>query len=141
MSGANRKYDEGHQLCEYIWRYYDHLLTGQERALCHAVSLELRARHARSYEEAEQIRKLTTYFFDEDVAEIAEHGLDTFRLKCCDRLLEEYGGEIYINRCERCRRIVVSPISCACLWCGHHWYERRSEMIAKAGSSIYPKPS
>ena len=141
MNGPKRQYDEGHELREYIWRNYQHVLTERERSLYIAAIQELRARHASSYDQAEGIRRTRVYFFDEDVAEIVEHGPEDFRLQCCDRLLAEYGGEIYINRCERCRRIVVSPISCACLWCGHHWYERRSEMIAKAGFSIYPKPS
>jgi len=136
----NGEYEEGYELRRYVWRNYKHALTEREKALHHASILELKARRAPSESSAHNLRNMQGYFFDADVAAIAESGLGAFVQQCCDRLLRDYSDRIHINRCERCNRIVASPIACACLWCGHHWYERRPEMVARAASSIYPKP-
>jgi len=134
------EYVESNELRHYIWKNYKHALTERESALHRAALLELKARHieTKSADSGASLRGKPGYFFDADVAAIAELGLETYVEKCCERLLRDYENEIYINRCERCNRIVVSPIACTCLWCGHHWYERRSEMMARAASSIYP---
>jgi hypothetical protein len=132
------EYDEAYQLQYYIWRNYRHALTNREHALYHAALLELNARHARSEDLAVRLREIPGYFFNAEVAAIAETGLVAFERQCCERLLTDYADQIYINRCECCKRIVVSPIACVCMWCGHEWYERRSEMFARAASSIYP---
>jgi hypothetical protein len=134
-----RNYEEGVELRRYIWRNYRHALTNREKALHDAAMLELKARHARSEASAARLRSMPGYFLDADVVAIAERGLDSFVEQCRERLLRDYAAEIYLNRCERCNRIVASPIACACLWCGHHWYERRSEIVARAASSIYPQ--
>lgn len=83
---------------------------------------------------------MPSYFFDDEVKAIAESGLGVFERQVSARLQRDYAAEIYLNRCARCQRLVASPIACACRWCGHHWYERRGEMLARAKSSIYPRP-
>ncbi len=134
----NGEYVEDYELRRYIWRNFNHAFTEHEHALYSAATLELKARHARSDADATRYRQTPGYFFDEDVAAVTSSGLSAFK-QCCDRLLWDYRSEIYINRCDRCQYIVASPIACACLWCGHHWYDRRSEMVARAASTIYPK--
>ena len=131
-------YDEDTELKRYVWRNYSHALTEREQSLHCAATLELKARHARTGAASAKLRHRPGYFFDTDVAAIAESGLEAFEQQCCQRLLHDYADLIYINRCERCLRIVASPIACACLWCGHHWYDRRLEMIARSTSNIYP---
>ena len=123
------KYEEGVELRPYIWRNYRHALTDREKGLHDAAMLELKARHARSESSAARIRGMPGYFFDADVASIAESGLAFYVRQCCERLLRDYEDQIRINRCERCKRIVASPIACACLWCGHHWYALLSKII------------
>jgi hypothetical protein len=132
------EYVEDFVLRRYVWRNYTHALTKRERALYRAAALEIQARHASNDEMAVKIRRVEGYFYDPDVGEIAERGLDFFEARCCERLLKDYGNQIYVNRCERCRRIVASPIACACRWCGHQWYERRAQMLERSRSLIYP---
>ena len=133
------EYVEDYELRRYVWRNFNHALTEREHAFYSAATLELKARHSRSDAVAARYRQMPGYFFDADVAAIADGGLGVFEQQCCDRLLREYRSEIHINRCDRCQRIVASPVACACVRCGHHWYTRRSEMVARAASSIYPK--
>ena len=133
-----REYNEDYELRRYVWKNYNHALTARERALYAATMLELKARHASSPAMADSLRQIPGYFHDQDVDLIASMGLSAFQQQCCERLLREFSTEIFINRCERCHRILPSPISCACIWCGHHWYDRRPEMKARAKSSIYP---
>ena len=137
------EYVEDIRLRLYIWKNYRHVLTEREKALHHASVLEIKATHAekRSDFSATRLRNIPGYFFDADVAAITktQNGLSLFVQQCCEHLLRDYADQIFINRCERCNRIVASPIACACLWCGHHWYERRQEMVARAASAIYPR--
>ncbi len=135
-----RDYDEDYELRRYVWHNFNHALTEREHALHAAATLELKARHSSSDTVAARYRQMPDYFIDADVAAIAEIGLGAFEQQCCDRLLREHGSEIRINRCERCHHILASPVACACVWCGYHWYDRRSEMVALAASPIYPKP-
>lgn len=135
-----RAYDETAELRSYVWRHFNHMLTERERALHRAAILELKARGASG--EAfppTYFRRQPGYFADAEALQIAETGLSSFEQRCCDRVLRDHRGQVYINCCERCGRIVASPIACACTWCGHHWYERRAEMIARATSPIYPE--
>ena len=138
-NAVQRQYDEEFELLRYVWRNYHHLRTERECALREAAILETKARQALSSGSAEGYRDMAGYFLDAEVAAIADSGLDSFDRLCCRRILQDYVDDIYINRCEHCGRIVVSPIACTCLWCGHNWYERRSEMVARATTTIYPK--
>ena len=130
-----REYDEESELHRYVWCNYRHAITEREKALHRAAIIELKA------ENAPHLRDGTPgHFYDADVAAIVECGLIAFEEQCCKHLLRHFADEIFINRCGRCNRIVASPIACTCLWCGHSWYERRPEMVARAASPIYPRP-
>jgi hypothetical protein len=130
-----REYDDQQELENYVWRNYKHALSQREQALHSAALKELKLRVAPAYRIF-----FPNYRLEADVAAVVERGLAQFERECCERLLRDYVDQIYINRCERCNRIVVSPISCFCLWCRHKWFERRSELIARSKSSIYPAP-
>lgn len=136
----DREYDDEAELHRYIFNNYPHRLSERECALRHAALLELKARHSSSDSRAASYRGMDGYFLDAEVAAIAESGLGAYDWQCCDRILRDDASDIYINRCEACQRIVVSPVACTCLWCGCQWYERRPEMVARARSSIYPRP-
>ena len=133
------EYVEDFVLRRYIWRNYRHALSDRELALHRAATLELKARHA-TEDVASRIRSMDGFFFDPDVAEIAQHGLANFEARCCERLMRDHKDEIFVNRCGACGRVVASPIACACTWCGNHWYARRAEMVDRARSAIYPDP-
>jgi hypothetical protein len=135
----NSEYSEDYELRRYIWRNYRHALTEREHALHAAAVLEIKARNASTPDLAANLRQKPGYFLNAEIEAIVESGLGAFERQCHERLLKDYADQIFINRCERCSRIVASPIACACLWCGHHWYDRRSEMVVRAKSSIYPK--
>ena len=136
-----RDYNDSDELRYYIRRNYRHAaFTAREQSLLTAAILELKARHARFDSMAARLRQKSGYFYDAEVSAIIESGVGAFQDQCYDRLLRNHRDQIYINRCERCQRILASPIACACTWCGHHWYDSRAEMIARAASSVYPKP-
>ena len=134
-----RKYDEAAEWRRYIWDSCRHMLTEREWAVFNAALVASKVRGAPEAWAA-KLRQSPGYFFDDDVAAVIEHGFDAYRQKCCARLVMDYGDQIFIHRCERCARIVASPVSCVCLWCGHLWVERRAEVAARARSPIYPPP-
>jgi len=137
---AHGEYHEEEVLRRYLWKNYAHALPEHERALHTAIVLELKARQASSPALAARLRGRTRRFPSVDVPALADAGLEAFEAKCADALLRDDEEEIVINRCAQCSRIVASPVACVCRWCGHHWHERRAQMIADARSSIYPKP-
>jgi hypothetical protein len=53
-----------------------------------------------------------------------ENGTEAFFDKVCKKILSEYRDEIFINRCEKCQRIVRTPIARMCVWCGHSWFNQ-----------------
>ena len=132
FASNNRDYDEQIELHRYVWRNYRRGLTKREHALHHAAIIEIKAQRSPYLRDNDP-----NYFYDADVAAIVESGLVAFERQCCERLLRDCADQIYINRCDHCHRIVVSPVACLCLWCGHSWYERRAEMVARSNSSIY----
>lgn len=45
-----------------------------------------------------------------------------FRRIVRDRLFNEHSSEIHVSRCSNCQRIVKTPKSKQCLWCGYDWH-------------------
>jgi hypothetical protein len=131
---AHQPYDEDAVLFRYVWDNFRHALTDREKALIGAASIEIKAQRAPMYRKI-----LPGYFYDDDVAAIVATGLEAFERSCVERLLHDFADHIFINRCERCQHIVKTPIACVCLWCGHRWFERRAELIARSYSSILRK--
>ena len=86
----NRAYEEDYEFRRYVWGNYLHALTERERALHKAATLELKARHARTEAMAARVRAMPGYFFDPEVAAIAEGGLRAFKQRCYERLLRDY---------------------------------------------------
>jgi hypothetical protein len=55
-----------------------------------------------------------------DLARIADP-IELRRERAIDRVFSQHLGEMEINRCPACNRIVRTPLARQCLWCGHTW--------------------
>jgi hypothetical protein len=132
-------YDEEEELRRYIRKNYMHLQTDRERQLYNGALLRVKGVRLDSPDLAPRYGATPDYLQDPDVDAVIEEGISEFQERVRTRIFETYRDRIFINRCERCDKIVASPIACTCLWCGHVWYERRSEMEAAAICDIYPE--
>jgi hypothetical protein len=54
------------------------------------------------------------------VAKALAHGADAFRSAVADRILREHPEAI--ARCTQCSRVLRTPRSRQCRWCGHDWH-------------------
>ncbi len=59
---------------------------------------------------------------DPRIREALRDGPDAFRKRVRERVLAEYGDQVFVNRCSVCERIVATPQARQCLWCGHDWH-------------------
>ena len=60
---------------------------------------------------------------DEEVRSALDSGVPEFERRTRDRVLGAFrDGILVINRCPECRRVVRTPLTRQCLWCGHDWH-------------------
>ncbi len=119
-------YDENEVLFLYVWRNCQHLLTDFERRVDTAGMVRLKAEHSRSTGHdafAEMLLKRSGAIGDPEVESALRDGLDAFRRRVGSRLLADPRCQALINRCPRCRRVVVTPKARQCLWCKHDWHD------------------
>jgi hypothetical protein len=117
-------YNEDDILTTYIWRHYTDLMTDFERQVGHAMIGRAKA-DSSSNPEMQALLGQRWGRTDNPAINAALHdGAQVFRRQVRDRLLDTYAGQILINRCPVCQRIVRTPKARLCVWCGHTWHEQ-----------------
>jgi hypothetical protein len=56
------------------------------------------------------------------VLELAREGIESFMERTADRILAEYGDEVFLNYCPRCLALAKSPHARQCRFCRHDWH-------------------
>ena len=59
---------------------------------------------------------------DEDVLELVGLNVDDFNFKVAERLLNEHGDVIFLNRCSKCDKLARTPWAKQCRHCGYDWH-------------------
>ena len=129
-------YDERAALRAYLWNQFPYLCTEHELQVYKASIGKAKA--AQTDDErghAAYRRMFGDWEHPEIAAELAE-GFDRFTERVLDRIRQEHGDLFYVNRCAECGRITRSPRACMCPWCGHKWYEQRSQQYRIANEAI-----
>jgi hypothetical protein len=117
-----KEYDDEAELTRFVWNHYARLLTPVEAKVSLAVVAEEKAAVGHQAF-AKFLRK--RHGLDDDAVVLAQlaDGKEAFRQRTTRRILREHGHEVFINRCDRCRRIVQTPKARQCLWCGFDWHK------------------
>lgn len=115
------KYDEEAELTLYIWDHFRNLMTSIEKLTNKAISVDQKSQHA-SPELARKMRERWGSLEDPDIAEALKDGVEAFRRSVKDRVIQDSGDEVFINRCPECQRILTTPKARQCLWCGYDWH-------------------
>ena len=118
------EYDDDSILTMYIWNHYQPLMTDFERLVGKAIIGRQKATHCSSPQQAAMLQRGWGLVDDPAVNAALHDGAEVFRRQVRDRLLEAHGGQIFVNRCPACHRIVRTPKARLCVWCGHTWYEQ-----------------
>ena len=121
-------YDESQELYRYVSFNRKELMTPLE---CRAERLGMLREKARHSDSA-GVRKMLLAQYDVEADEQALQligndldGLRAFQGRVADRIENEIAsGRAVINRCPARNRIVKTPLTRQCVWCGYDWHNR-----------------
>ncbi len=115
-----REYNEEEELNRYVWEFFSQFFTTKELEAQRAVHFETKAQDTDSEATQRMLRKK----YDQNNPELIEamNNWPQFRSKARKRVMEKHSGEISINRCQDCSRILRTPEALQCLWCGADWH-------------------
>jgi hypothetical protein len=116
------EYEDNRELTRYVWDHYQRFLTEFEWRVGRAIIGRAKAAASRSPQMAEALNRLWGAVDGPEVQAALADGPETFRQRVRDRLLSEYAGQVFINRCPNCGRIVRTPQARQCFWCGFDWH-------------------
>lgn len=115
------EYDDDSELTRYVWNHFSDRMTDFEREVGNAIIGREKAARAG----AKLAHPLAVGWGRTDDPEInaaLADGAEVFRRRVCTRVLTEAAGELFVNRCPQCRRVVRTPQARQCFWCGLDWH-------------------
>lgn len=115
------RYDDGSELTRYIWNNYEHLMTAFERRVGRAILARQKAAAVEGEAMKRMLSKRWGLIGDPEVDSALAAGPEPFRRSVGKRILLEC-GDVIVNRCPQCGRVVRTPRARQCLWCGHDWH-------------------
>ncbi len=107
-----RDYDEQKVRSWYLWNNYYTLLD--QKYLMYS-------KYIVSAPDARPIRLLLKNDFDSLLLQFGKPSLDEYVVEMAKKIEMEHAGSITIQRCPVCNKIVVTPITEQCNWCGSEW--------------------
>lgn len=120
------KYDDEQVLARCVFDNCGSFLTEFEKRV--AMAIHWQAKAATSNPAMARLIEIRHRLVgDAEVDAALADGVDAFRRRCCQRVLTDNAGKIFINRCPRCNRIVRTPKALQCFWCGNDWHGTPAE--------------
>jgi hypothetical protein len=112
----------------YIVRYYNHLMTVQERRAHRHLIGTAKLTHGRTDAAAQAeagsrshpVRELLSD--DPDVLELASEGIDAFVARTAQRILDEHANKVFFNHCPKCGALAKTPKARQCRFCYRDWH-------------------
>jgi hypothetical protein len=117
------------QSARYVVRYYDHVMTTQQRRASTHLAATTKATHGRSDEAVQKellkdsSHRLRSLFSnDPDVLQLAKGGIDAFVMRTAQTILDEHADEIIFNCCPKCGAVAKTPKARQCRFCRYDWH-------------------
>ena len=111
---------------DYMLRYFGGLMNKQEELAWRHYSSEYKLTHRENQDSIEKIRKIYLskgwLTEDEQIIKLLENGIDHFRLKTAERILNENLDKINFNNCPKCGKLARTPKAKQCRFCGYDWH-------------------
>lgn len=110
------------ELARYIFNYYSHLMTTEEKAAHKSMIGQSKVQHA----DLPGIKKVITDFWiskDPRVLELLADGSEVFMARVSDRIMREHRNEVFLNYCPRCGALTKTPRAKQCPKCFFSWHE------------------
>lgn len=109
-------------LTAYIWRNYPHLISEFEHLTNKVGHLRAKLDQVDSASvKLKLLNELQTLQTSNVDAELA-NGFEAFRIRVCNRVLQEHCDEIEIKRCPNCGHVCLTVDARQCLECGIDWH-------------------
>jgi len=109
------------ELASYIFNYYSHLLTHEERAANRTILGELKIEHDHSPEMKRAVRKFWGST-DPKVLALLQDGAESFWERARDRVLREQRDQVFLNHCPQCGALAKTPTAKQCPKCFFSWH-------------------
>ena len=116
-------YDDQRAVDSYVVKYWTRYLNETEKR-CYNFGVRL----AKTQNQAEtpwgqQVLGEWERNVDKDVREALADGFAPLQERLWQQVLACFqSGQLAMNRCPRCSRVVRTPGARQCLWCGHDWH-------------------
>lgn len=115
-------YDDDSELTRYVWDHFSDRMADFERRVGKAIIGRVKgARTIAPLSHMILVRWGRTD--DPEINAALADGPDVFRHRVRTRVLAEAADQLFVNRCQRCQRVVCTPRARQCLWCGFDWHD------------------
>jgi len=108
------QYNDAAEVVWYVWKHYQHLLSGLEIRVDKAILAREKASAVNNPNLAKRLEKDLGFVLDEEVNKALADGPESFRRRVCQRLLSAEAASIAINRCPQCGRVTRAPRAKQC---------------------------
>jgi hypothetical protein len=115
---------------KYVFAYYSHLMTEQERwAYRHLAGTMKATRRSDAAAQAEAKGTPVRWFRellsdDPQILFLARNGFGPFVEHTGQRILNEHRNQIVMNRCPRCGGVARTPQARQCRFCRYDWPDK-----------------
>lgn len=117
---------------DYILNHFSSLMNEKESLAWRHYSSDYKLTHGENQDTVEKRRKIYLnkgwLTDDEQTLRLLKNGIDHFRLKTAERILEENLAKIYFNNCPKCEELARTPKAKQCRFCGYDWHQKKYEI-------------
>ena len=105
-------------LDDYVFKYHSDRMLAEE-----SVALSVLWGIEKAQLKASAILAAWKHYSDPKVRSLLDAGPQAFYRQTAKRILEEYAGEVALNRCPRCDGLCRTPVARQCPHCFHSWHD------------------
>jgi hypothetical protein len=115
---------------KYVFAYYGHLMTEQERRAYRHLAGTMKAIRRRDAAAQAEAKGTPVRWFrellsdDPQILFLAREGFGPFVERTGQRILNEHRDQIVMNRCPRCWRVARTPQARQCRFCRYDWHDK-----------------
>ena len=113
---------------KYVFGYYYHLMTEQERKTYRHLVGTAKAARGRTDVEAQEEAKGSVFYLrellsdDPSILALALDGLETFVVRTGQRIFNDHRDQIVLNCCPQCGALARTPTARQCRACRYDWH-------------------
>lgn len=105
----------------YIIDYFSNLMTDDEM-----LALKYHIYTQKTEEDSKMRKTMVERGWINDTPEVKQFlkdGYEKFELITAQRMMQDSSDKIFLNRCEKCRKLARTPFAKQCRYCGYDWHD------------------